>query len=538
MLPNPTHLLLPCLVELETPKSLALAIMLRYNDFSGLVHIGAEPVHYVSPEKYFRDVQALALFTKFKSLSVPGIDRRAAALSKWWDAERACYRSNERLSPFLFHSFEEQDKGISDFFSDVRKKIVAWIGPKPPDLDKIEGRFGPGSTFSDRGRLTTVPDKISSNPTLTASAFWYLLPFWKSKWGIQSSLSGVTPSYVRGNRFSLVPKNYKTDRAIAIEPAINVFYQLGLGTSIRKRLKYSTGWDLGTAQDIHRLIACEASRTEEFATLDLSSASDTVCSNLVKLVMPPAWYDELNALRSPYTLLEGKWVRLEKFSSMGNGYTFELETLIFSALASTWLERVGLSGNLGHELFVYGDDIIMPTKAAKGFMSVLSFCGFSINPEKSFITGPFRESCGGDYWDGRDVRPWYRKDVPVQPLDFARDVNGLNKASMKLHPYGASLENTWKLWLGEIPLPYRNFRGPQELGDILIHDVPKNWRFRWKDSIRTFPVFVVRSRFLPWHHWKPDVVLACALYGAGSGYFGIIPRNPPVKYVRDRVPFS
>ena len=90
MLPIPTHLLVTCLSELETPKALAFAIMARYSDFSGLLHVDVQPGNYIDSEKYFRDAQALALFSKYKGLTVPGVDRSTAALAAWWKAEHAC----------------------------------------------------------------------------------------------------------------------------------------------------------------------------------------------------------------------------------------------------------------------------------------------------------------------------------------------------------------------------------------------------------------------------------------------------------------
>ena len=39
------------------------------------------------------------------------------------------------------------------------------------------------------------------------------------------------------NRLMTVPKNARTDRVIAAEPDWNMFFQLGLGASIRARLQ-------------------------------------------------------------------------------------------------------------------------------------------------------------------------------------------------------------------------------------------------------------------------------------------------------------
>lgn len=519
--------------------ALSLDIMSRYGDFRGIVHLHVDPIHFESASHYLQANQALALFSKNAEFKVPGIDRKQKAIEKWYDAEQTCYRSNQRLNHFVYNSFESSDEAIFDFIVRVRKKIQSWIGSSPPSHDSLQGRFGPGATYSDRGRLTTVPDKMSSVPTLTPNAFWYIIPYLGTMWGRNNASIGKGLEYVRGNRFTTVPKNYKTDRGIAIEPAINVFYQLGLGTAIRDRLRLNTGWDLNHVQSLHVATARASSLDEKFATLDLASASDTVCSSLVKLLLPPAWYEELDALRSPYTFIEGKWVQLEKFSSMGNGYTFELETLIFAAISSAWLEESGHQGLLGHDLFVYGDDIIVPTNVSRSLVSILSFFGFTTNKEKSFHTGPFRESCGGDFWLGMDVRPWFLKLSLSDPMLMMQHANGFRAYQQKASALGTTIsEQAWWAFVKEIPLPYRNFTGPSELGDICLHTDESRWKYRWKDSIRLFRTVAVRSSALPWHHWRPEIVLASAVLGIGDGLLGVIPRDPPRKYRQQWAAYS
>ena len=145
------------------------------------------------------------------------------------------------------------------------------------------------------------------------------------------------------------------------------------------------------------------------ATIDLSNASDTVAYQLVKLVLPPDWFELLISLRAPFTDMDGKRVRLEKFSSMGNGFTFALETLLFWTLCDT------VSNGEAQVLRVFGDDIIVDTAHAKACVKALEFFGFTPNAKKTFLEGPFRESCGGDYFNGVSVRAVYVKNLPDEP---------------------------------------------------------------------------------------------------------------------------
>lgn len=537
-----SRVLLPFLEELGSARALTVAIMLRYKEYAGILSLKTDPRHYESAERYFCDVQATSLLKKVRGLNIRGIDRQKAAFNKWLDGEHQCYRTNERLSKFLYGAFlGPQDLAILRYFHKVGEKIRSWIGSAPPDLDHIEGRFGPGATYADRGRLTTVPDKITSTPTLTHGALWYSLPWMKTAWcrhGKKRHRGHL--SWVRGNRYLTVPKTGLIDRSIAVEPAVNVFYQLGLGTSIRRRLKTNTGWDLDRAQDIHRAVARRSSVTREFATLDLSNASDTVSLELVRLLLPARWFEELLALRSPFTQVNGAWYKLEKFSSMGNGFTFELETLIFAALCSVLLEESGRSGRLGEDLFVFGDDIIIPDDMSRSVEAMLKFCGFSLNTEKSFSGSVmFRESCGGDYFNGHDVRPFHIKELINDPWELLPDCNGVRRTLKRLAALrGRESFEVLRNWLAHLPTVVRNCRGPEELGDLVLHTDEDQWKFRWKFGIRYFKSVVRVNKALPWDHWHPDVVLASALYGAGDGRLGVYPRDCPFSYAVKWVPYS
>jgi hypothetical protein len=99
---------------------------------------------------------------------------------------------------------------------------------------------------------------------------------------------------------------------------------------------------------------------------------------------------------------------------MGNGSTFCIETLIFAACC----HAVG-----GQNFNVYGDDVIIETEKLEAYRKLTHFLGFTINMEKSFATGPFRESCGGDYFDGVNVTPTYLRTVPRRKADWCHLVN-------------------------------------------------------------------------------------------------------------------
>ena len=388
--------------ELDCPRAMSVKMLIDAGEWEQLVKLECNPLHYPDAHSFMLAYQATELLRKLDS-PLPGLDLEAAAIEKWWWAERECFRTNRRLNEIQdFGSLngEPVHDEMLGYISRARRFLFETLGSGPRhDLD---GRFGPGATMSDVGGRTSVLDKMTTVPTLTPSALFFLFPWTETKWGAASAARGDEPKIVKGNSFFTVPKSATSRRACAKEPSVNGFYQLGLGRVMRRAL-LARGIDLSDGQDVHRQVACAASRSGEFCTIDLSSASDTVSTSLVRMLLPHAWHDVLSDLRSPFTKVEGKWVRLEKFSSMGNGFTFELETAIFAALISAVSERI----KFGSNAWVYGDDIIVPSEFASDVIISLKFFGFTPNERKTFLEGPFRESCGGDFYDGQAVRPYY-----------------------------------------------------------------------------------------------------------------------------------
>jgi len=247
---------------------------------------------------------------------------------------------------------------------------------------------------------------------------------------------------VRGNVFFTVPKNADIDRCACKEPDINMFVQKGIGSFFRKSLRHH-GIDLND-QSINRHLAHEGSVSQELVTLDLSSASDSVTTELVFQFLPITWYTLLDAVRSQVTIIDGTEHRNHMFSSMGNGFTFELESLLFYVLSRATAFFTGARGKIS----VYGDDIICPTGMAASLVTVLSYFGFSVNSEKSCLDGQFRESCGGHYFNGLDITPFYIR-APIASLpDLIHVANQLREWAFVegLSILDPEVEPIW-LWL-------------------------------------------------------------------------------------------
>ncbi len=504
--------------DIATPRALTVAILVRYSEWDQLAILRCDPEHYLLSGAYWGDNLVTELLRKNADLATT-FDTKVAAEETFLLCEKKCFRSNQRLENLLFpHDRKIHEKGdllARSVFDRARKIVSDCLGRFPFEL--IDGKFGPGATFGDKGGRSTIPDKMSSEPTFTPSA-WTSLSSWRSTaWARACAVDGRSPQSVRGNRFLTVPKDCTKDRGIAVEPSINVFYQLAVGGLIRSRLR-RLGLDLVEGQTKHRSLSCAASSDSSLCTLDLSNASDTICRKLVEFLLPPSWYGVLSGLRSSHTLFKGRYVLLEKFSSMGNGFTFELETLIFYSLVTACCElRVE-----DPFVSVYGDDILAPTDCSQDVIAFLGLAGFEVNSRKSFSSGYFRESCGGDYFNGYPVRAHYLKSFPSRPDQFIALANGLRRSAD--HRF-AIVYRTWRRILDRLPVEIRSCRGPQELGDIVIHDDEPRWNFRRRNSIRYIRTYrPLRGRVVPWRVFQPDVILASALYGLSSGdSFRILP---------------
>jgi hypothetical protein len=122
-------------------------------------------------------------------------------------------------------------------------------------------------------------------------------------------------------------------------------------------------------------------------------------------------------------------------STMGNGFTFPLQTMIFGCVVEACAEALEIElqrprgGTLG-QFGVNGDDIICPKGLYDVVCRLLTILGFEVNKTKSFHEGPFRESCGGDFFKGSPVRGVYLKTLADQGSRYSA-INLLNRWSAR-----------------------------------------------------------------------------------------------------------
>lgn len=366
----------------------------------------------------FAASQLVALIKKYP-FSDPDLPIKAgkAAMVKFESAELRCARYNLK-----FRRINTMKRRDHDFqmHESMRNWIRHVIGDKPK-YEQIyrECSFGPGASIGVHGQTTHMARKyLSQEWTCTPSALpfavsalaqdhhvWELLLSRDDEEFLCLDVDNFRKAVldktrlVQHNKIVLVPKTALVDRTIAIEPLLNGYVQKGTDLVMRLLLK-RVGLDL-TSQEVNREYARLGSlpgQDDPFVTIDLSSASDSISLEVVRTLLPPDWFEFLNCIRSPsFTLDDEKFRRYHKFTSMGNGFCFPLETLIFASACAVVSKP--------KDFIVYGDDIIVRQSVANRVLKTLWGLGFRHNTSKTFLQGPFRESCGADWYAGRNVRP-------------------------------------------------------------------------------------------------------------------------------------
>lgn len=317
-----------------------------------------------------------------------------------------------------------------DFITHALERYTSLVNPdlvqSTLDLDHLVGlwRFGPGSAVGTDA--SHFAEKICVNrPSVTpacarlAQLVRYHDPRLRV---IDAKEHNVTVdsnpeeymSLVQGSSLFTVPKSETTMRTAFTEPLMNMSTQLACGAYVQGALR-AVGLDITTQQDKNKDLAREGSISGRLATLDLKSASDLIQPALIAELWPSVWFDLLSTCRSEYGRIyeNGDYVKLNMMSTMGNGFTFPVMTLTLLALVyATQSKRLKRRFFVDYaDTAVYGDDIIVPIEDYDELCEVLRHAGLVVNLDKSYASGVFRESCGGDFAMGYDITPFYVKSL-------------------------------------------------------------------------------------------------------------------------------
>lgn len=328
----------------------------------------------------FSAKRLIQLFSYLSRLSLQDIDLTDSQLKSYLEIEDNMPHIHE--SPFVLS---------------LNKIMREWIGPYCPEEPLPQ--HGPGGV-AYHGRSASIEVKYKDLTTDGLLRYAFGEPWW-----IVGPFRSVME---RMSKTIFVAKSWKSFRTISMEPSTLQFFQQGIWKVIDSQvgrnsyLRNHIGFH---EQERNRTLAREGSLKRNYATLDLSSASDSVSYELVKAIFKGTWLLRyLVATRSRKSLLpNGQIVDLRKFAPMGSALCFPVETLVFASVCEHVTRVRGVAGHWS----VFGDDIIVPSASADVVMRSLQTLGFYVNNAKSFVAEScwFRESCGGEYCNGFDVTP-------------------------------------------------------------------------------------------------------------------------------------
>lgn len=453
--------------------------------FAAEVAILGEPVNWYNDiSRYMIDYQATVLLSKLppkQSSSV--LADQAIAGFRASEERNKVINSQWLLSDGRYGPIT--DLNDQELLDNIRQVVRNILG-RAPSLQTLmnQGEWTSGASVSISHAKTCLYTKVKEATTIT-------LPLARALFAEQVVYNDAIPALpltlVPGNKVTTVPKNITTDRTIAMEPDINCFMQRSIGVSISKRLR-RFGIDLSDQTLNQR--ACARAFRDGLATIDLKNASNSVLLMPVMQILPDDWARLVELTRSPYGTLDSRkdvlshqaeWFEYSMLSSMGNGYTFELESLLFFSVCIA-------CGCDIWDTFVYGDDLIIPQAKVEPVCRMLNYMGLEINWCKSFISGAFFESCGVYFYHNCDVTPFKIKELLHATKDSVILLNKLREFAHLYNRFDGCAKwvlPTWQMCLRRIPDTLRRtLKGPR--GSLTV----------WMNVSEAIPKFSKRKQGL------------------------------------------
>lgn len=224
----------------------------------------------------------------YRGISFPTVDHPRQTKC---NAEKILLRARA-----LMHFVIGSDFGFDEFFQDCK--------------------HGPGTTVGVPFEDTSMEQKFTYPISVTEDAKplmeQYLL--WDDR--LTAAIERLNAGYygnryceVQGSRATTVPKSNDIRRMIAVEPSANMFLQQGMMTMMYRRMK-AVGLDVETLPLLHKRLALEGSLSGALATVDFSSASDCVSTELLRWLIPPRWFRVYDMIRCKSMKVGDQWVDL------------------------------------------------------------------------------------------------------------------------------------------------------------------------------------------------------------------------------------
>lgn len=391
---------------------------------------------------------------------IPGIAARL------WNDDRSMLEWLSFDERCLLDSLDTQDEEIRTYVSyekelavmtydsqdiDLCRSIISdWLKDSCPSAQLPRPKFGPGAVSGMKGRLP---------------AGWKAAAFRYPKEGGQKiadlyhcDLEDLFPDnnanadvlnssdYDYCNQILFVPKSATSHRVISKEPLWLSWVQQAIKDQLFQIVEeHPDMFTWFSNQGASRDMALVGSLNGGYATVDFSSASDSVTVQLVaSLFEDTYWKDLLLASRSTHAELpDGQRIELHKFAPMGSATCFvTMDIILLSICEAAVRRRLGRRGHLS-DYTVYGDDVVIRVDCYDEFITTVRRLGFRENMSKTYATKSswiYRESCGIEAVNGKDITPirYSRFQEPVSRMRY--------QSSMEILPSWVDLCN--RLLLG------------------------------------------------------------------------------------------
>lgn len=335
-----------------------------------------------------------------------------------------------------FENFFETNRQVGDFGGSFSK-----LSPRLLDLARrqcqsaiypVRGSevipfHGPGATTTPRERWTQWYDTIER---LYPYSDYYSL-YWN-----RDHAGQLADAQMGGHitaKLIAVPKDSRGPRLICVHPAEAIWLQQGLRISLERALssrrRHRGPWPCGHVnfddQTINGRIAMASSLTRRYATLDLSEASDRLSDVLVQVLFGRK-YKHFGCCRAQKVYCPDlkRTEDLHCYAPMGNATTFPVQSVCFWAICVAAMQHRGFVNP--NAVFVFGDDIIVPTSEAPYVIDALESFGLKVNRGKTFVHSAFRESCGVDAFNGVNVTPIrWKTDIDAEHITGLQSLSDL-----------------------------------------------------------------------------------------------------------------
>lgn len=401
------------------------------------------------------------------------------SIQKWSDAEHSCAVHNlcGKYFSFVNETDESRFQRITRYASAHISRILMDYWPDYATASYTSGATNSTAREESRasfkwlghvptgGSMSVVPNAINHLRAVLDENPAYVRRLFRKKWKLVSedlvdpdvTSDDVLPMFRSDSSstavLDYVPKDTESVRLIMKTGQGTMLVQSVFGKMIRKALS-AEGVDLRD-QSHNRDMALIGSYTGVVATVDLSSASDTISTQLCSLLLPPRVFSWLDSCRDTHVRVGESVHKLQKFCSMGNGFCFELESLLFYAMTKAVCDELGVDSSTVN---VYGDDIVAPSRCTDLLQEYFLYHGLFFNQKKSFSCPKgFRESCGGHYYNGTDVTPFYIKEELDSDTAIFHAANQLHEWSVRT---GIPVEKSLLMLINRIPEKKRTYVTP------------------------------------------------------------------------------